>query len=117
MVEHAIENRSVGGSIPPLGTTLRPYGLRGGATQDHGEACPAKLEQSESEDGFFDSASGPKGEAGWFDSAPAISTSCKFGPDGFDRLILERAEHLAQFNHDGIGERGVTERVGVERAA
>src|SRR6185437_12054801 len=26
LVEHATENRSVGGSIPPLGTTLRPAG-------------------------------------------------------------------------------------------
>jgi hypothetical protein len=43
LVEHATENRSVGGSIPPLGTTLRPSGY---AWLSHarlkGEACPAK---------------------------------------------------------------------------
>jgi hypothetical protein len=50
------ENRSVGGSIPPLGTTLRPSGY---AWRSHaglkGEACPAKLERSESEESCFDS--------------------------------------------------------------
>ena len=33
LVEHATENRSVGGSIPPLGTTLRLKATRGAAAQ------------------------------------------------------------------------------------
>src|ERR1700710_1530907 len=32
LVEHATENRSVGGSIPPLGTTFRRLATRGAAT-------------------------------------------------------------------------------------
>src|SRR3984885_1631069 len=41
------------GSIPARGTTLRPCGLRVAQPRkpSKGEACPAKLERSESEDG------------------------------------------------------------------
>ena len=35
LVEHATENRSVGGSIPPLGTTLRLRTTRGAARQTY----------------------------------------------------------------------------------
>ena len=42
------------GSIPARGTTLRPCGLRVAQPRktSKGEACPAKLERSESKDGF-----------------------------------------------------------------
>jgi hypothetical protein len=47
LVEHATENRSVGGSIPPLGTTLHSSGS---AWRSRTRTGPKRVQRSESED-------------------------------------------------------------------